>query len=108
MSGSVRPLRIDRPAGLRQKEKIRPAIGIDIGNRSHNLARGWIELLDQIDLIVEIAIQLAADERAALVKLADIRSSIEVRIDGDARDLSIAIIQAPEIGTAVAVPIFSA
>ena len=67
-----------------------------------------IKLLDEIDLVIEIAIRLATYEDAPFVVLLNIRSPIEIGIYGDQGQLAIMVVQTPDIGRFVAIPIIDA
>ncbi len=67
-----------------------------------------VEVLDEVHLVVEIAIRLAPNEGATVVVLADVRSAVEVRVDPDFAQPSVAAVHAPDIGPPVTVSIFGA
>ena len=78
----MRPLRKDRLAALKEHEQVGRAVEVDVYDGTCMFARRGVEFLDEIDTVVEVAIRLAADECATFVVLVNIRSAVEVRIDG--------------------------
>jgi hypothetical protein len=77
------PLRKNRLAALKEDEQVGRAVVVNILNSALLLVRRVVELLHEIDAVVEVAIGLAAYEDTVFVVLVDIRSAIEVSIDGD-------------------------
>ncbi len=104
----MRPLREDGSTVLKQDEHIGRAVVVDVLDRSHLVVRRVVELLDEIDAVVEIAIRLPPDQRTAFVVLVNIRATVEVAVDGDFREPPLTIVGQPEIRPAVSVPILRA
>jgi hypothetical protein len=101
------PRRKDCLAALKEDEQVGGAVVINVLDNSRLLVRRRVELLDEIDTVVKVAIRLSAYEYPALVVLANVRSAIEVGIDGHFGELAVTIVQAPDVGPTVAVPILS-
>jgi hypothetical protein len=104
----LRPRRKDRVAPLKEDEQVGGAVIVKVLDNSRLLVRRIVELLDEIDTVVKVAIRFSAYEYTAFVVLANVRSAIEVGIDGHFGELAVTIVQAPDVGPAVAVPILSA
>jgi hypothetical protein len=104
----MRPLRKDGLAALEEHEQVGRPVEVDVYDGPCMFARGGVEFLDEIDTVVEVAIGLAAYERTMFVVLLNIRSAIEVGIDGHLRELALTIVHAPDVGPSVVVLIFGA
>src|SRR5580704_11989329 len=104
----MRPLAKDGLTALKEDQEVGGAIVVDVLNGTHPFARGGIEFLDQIDLVVEVAVRLATHEKATFVVLVNIRSAVEIGIDGYLRELAVTIVGAPDVGASVAVMILRA
>jgi len=102
------PFRKDRLTALKEDEQVGRAVVINVLDRTHAFVRRGVEFLDKIDLVVEVAIRLSVYEYTTFVVLVNIRSVIEVGIDGDLAELALTIVHAPDVGPAVAVPILGA
>src|SRR5438128_10886125 len=94
--GRLRSLRENRAAVLEEDQQVGGAVVIHVDYGTHLLARRRIELLYNIDAVVEVAIHLAAHEGAALVIFVNIRSAVEVRVDGDLGQLVLTIVRPPD------------
>src|SRR5215831_12525317 len=103
----MRPLRVHRLAVLEEQQQVGNAVRVDVGNRSNDLPRRRIEFLDEIDLVVEVAVELASNQRAVVVELIDIGSAVEVRIEGDADQLSVCVVRTPDVRPSVVIAILS-
>lgn len=104
----MNPFRKDCPTALKEDEQVGPAVVVNVLDGTHAFVRRRVEFLDKIDLVVEVAIRLSAYEYTAFVVLVNIRSAIEVGIDGHFGELALMIVHAPDVGPAVAVPILGA
>jgi hypothetical protein len=102
------PLRKDRQALAKEDKQIGGAVEVDVDNGTNRFVRRGIKVLDEIDSVIEVAVRLAAHERALFVILLDIGSAVEVRVDRDVGELPLAIVGMPDIGPAVAVLILAA
>jgi len=89
-----------------EHEFIGLAIEIKIGDRTDLILRERVELLNEVDLIVEIAVGVAAKKDATVVDLLNVGSTVEVRVDGDGRELASPVEVPPDVGTAVGVSVF--
>src|ERR1700726_2687458 len=67
--------------------------------------RRAVERLDEVDPAIEVAVRFPAHERALVVVLAYIRSTVEVGVDSDLGELALPVVGAPEIGPSVTVEI---
>jgi hypothetical protein len=106
--GGMAPLRKDRQALAKEDKQIGGAVEVDVDNGTNRFVRRGIKVLDEIDSVIEVAVRLAAHERALFVILLDIGSAVEVRVDRDVGELPLAIVGMPDIGPAVAVLILAA
>ena len=78
----MRPLAKDGLTALKQDQQVGGTVVVDVLDGTQRLTRGRVEFLDQVDPIVEVAIRLATHEGAAHVILVNIRSAVEIGIDG--------------------------
>jgi hypothetical protein len=99
------PFRKDCLTALEEDEQVGRAVVVNVLDRTHTLVRRGVEFLDKVDLVVEVAIRLSAYEYITFVVLVNIRSAIEVGIEGHFAKLALRIVRAPDVGPAVAVPI---
>jgi len=104
----MRPLLIDRSAALEQDEQVGRAVEVDVLDGTHVLVRRGLELLDEIDTVVEVAIRLAPYEFATFVILEHVGAAVEVGVDGDLNELALAIVRTPDIRASIAVQILGA
>jgi len=102
------PLRHDRLSALEEHEQIGRPVKIDIDDRPPRLLGPRIELLNEIDAIVEVAVGFASDERTSLVVFLDVRAAVEIGIERDTRESAVPVVDAPDVGPPVAVVIFRA
>jgi len=91
---------------LKEDQQIGNAVRVHIGQRANDLPGRRIEILNEIELIVEIAIGLTTNENAVFVEFFDVRSPVEVRVDGDAGDAPVTAIGAPHVRPSIAIQIF--
>src|SRR5712692_4912819 len=101
----MRPFQEDRLASLKEHKQVGRAVEVDVYDGTRVFARRGIEFLDEVDAVVEVAIQLASYEGATFVVLVNIRSAVEVRIDRHFGEPAEAIVDVPDVGPSVAVPI---
>src|SRR4029077_20345861 len=98
----------DGLAALEEHEQVGRPVEVDVDDGPLMFARRRIEFLDEIDAVIEVAVRFAAYECTTFVVLLNIRSAIEVGIDGHLGELSLTVVLAPDIGPPVAVQIFGA
>ena len=92
---------------MKEHEQVGDAICVDVGERTNDLPCRRVKILNEIDLVVEVAIGLATNENAVLVELFDVRSAVEVRVDSNAGDAAVSAICAPHIRPSITIEIFS-
>ena len=79
----MHPFRKNGLAASKEDEQIGRAVEVDVYEGPCMFARRGIELLDEIDPVVEVAIGLAPYEGAMFEILVDIGPAVEVGIDDD-------------------------
>jgi len=99
----MRPLRKDGLAALEEHEQVGRPVEVDVYDGACMFTRRRIEFLDEIDAVIEVAVRLAAYECTTFVVLVNIRSAIEVAIDGHLSELALTIVHAPDVRPSVAV-----
>ena len=78
-----RPFRKNGLAASKEYEQVGRAVEVDVYEGPCMFARRRVELLDEIDPVVEVAIPLAPHEGATFEILVDIGSAVEVGVDSD-------------------------
>ena len=79
----MHPFRKNGLAASKEDEQIGRSVEVDVYEGPCMFARRGIELLDEIDPVVEVAIRLAPHEGATFEILVDVGSAVEVAIDDD-------------------------
>jgi hypothetical protein len=90
---------------LKKQQLVRRAVVVEVNHRPDVLPGDGVEVLDEIDLIVEVAIGFATDKNAAFVVLANVRHSIEVAVPYNFREAAVFVVYTPNVGLAVAVQV---
>jgi hypothetical protein len=102
------PLRRGRFAAGKQDPQVCAAVEIDVDYRARLFSCSRIELVGQVDLVIEISVRLAPDETPTLVRLLNVRSAVEVRVDTFPEERTAIVVVLPAIGTAVSVNVLRA
>ena len=93
---------------MKEYQQVGRTVGVDVDHGSYMFVRCGIEFLDKIDAIVEIAVRVAAHERAVFVVLVHIRPAVEIGVNRDVGELALAIVGTPDVWASVAVLIRAA
>src|SRR5215471_1964714 len=92
-------------AAAKEDEEISATIRVEVHDRSRTFAGRGIKIFNEIYLIVEIPIGLAANQRALGVVLADITPTIVVGVSKNFGQVILDIVDTPDVRPSIVVQI---